>query len=348
MGKVAILGKQQPAVMRRKMKEYLESRGYVTDILDMKTRNASDWIEELKGYDALISAGEKFPAVVFDNLAGRLKLISRYGVGTDEIDKQTASSHGIAVCNAAGTLSTAVAECAIGLMLCLLRRLPDADKEVRSGDWSRFFESKTGYQLEGKTIGLIGFGDIAKALAKMLSGFDCNVIAYDLRWDAETAAMWNVTYADIETIQMKSDIISLHVPSTPETNGMIDMEFLRRMKKTAILVNTGRGKLIVEEDLAQALKEKVIAAAGLDVFCQEPPEPNNPLLTLPNIMLLPHCGAGTMECLEKAGFMAAENTADFLDGKPVHTILNPDYINHIPNKRGIYDTGHPSSKNQER
>jgi len=315
--------------MRTKMKVFLDARGHAADILDMETRNAADWIDELKGYDALITAGEKFPGIVFEGLAGSLKLLSRYGVGTDEIDKKTAADLGIAVCNAAGTLSTAVAECALGLMICLLRRLPDADKEVRANDWSRFFESKTGTQLEGKTVGLIGFGDIAKALAKMLSGFDCRVIAYDLRWDAETAEKWNVTYADVETIRRESDIISLHVPSTPETNGMIDMEFLRGMKKTAILINTGRGRLIVEEDLAEALREKVIAAAGLDVFCKEPPEPDNPLLTLPNIMLLPHCGAGTAECLEKAGFMAAENAADFLDGKTVRTILNPDYINHI-------------------
>lgn len=329
MGKVAILGKQQPLAIRKKMKEYLESRGHETDILDMPTRSAPDWIDKLHGYNAIISVGEKFPAVVFENLAGDLKLLSRYGVGTDEIDKQTAASLGIAVCNAAGTLSTAVAECAMGMILCILRRLHDADKEVRAGDWSRFFESKTGTQIEGKTVGLIGFGDIAKALAKMLMGFDCKVIAYDLRWDAETAQKLNVTYADIKTIQKESDIISLHVPSTPETNGMINKEFLSGMKNTAVLINTGRGKLVVEEDLYEALKNKVIAAAALDVFCKEPPEMDNPLLSLPNVLLLPHCGAGTDECFEKAGFAAAKNVADFLEGIPVPTILNPDYKNNL-------------------
>ncbi|MBE6598504.1 MAG: hypothetical protein E7638_03565 [Ruminococcaceae bacterium] len=327
-GKVAILGKQQPAYMRANMKKLLEDRGHTADILDMETRCAADWIDALKGYDALITAGEKFPGVVFDGLAGSLRVLSRYGVGTDEIDKERAAAHGIAVCNAAGTLSTAVAECCMGLILCLLRRLPDGDKEVRANDWSRFFESKTGTQIEGKTVGLIGFGDIAKALAKMLSGFGCRVIAYDIYFDKETADRWNVEFADIETIRRESDIISLHVPSTLETQGMIDMEFMKGMKPTAILINTGRGALIVEEDLANALRDRVIAAAGLDVFTKEPPEPDNPLLTLPNVMLLPHCGAGTKECLEKAGYMAAENAADFLEGKPVRTILNKDYINH--------------------
>lgn len=326
MDKVAIIGKQQPMVFRKKMKDFLDSKGYPADLLDMETRNAADWTDKLRGYSAVISCGEKFPASVFEDLDGSLKLISRYGVGTDEIDKAAAAEHGVAVCNAAGTLSTAVAECAMGLIICLLRRLPDADKEVRAGDWSRFFESKTGRQIEGKTVGLIGFGDIAKALARMLSGFNCKILAYDLIWDEKTAKALNVEYATVDRIQKEADIISLHVPSTPETNGMINKEFLKGMKNSAVLINTGRGKLIVEEDLAEALRTKEIAAAGLDVFCKEPPDADNPLLTLPNVMLLPHCGAGTDECLERAGDMAAQNVADFFDGKTVKTILNPNYI----------------------
>ncbi len=326
MAKVAILGKQQPPVMRQKMKEYLEERGHIANILDMDTRQAVDWMEKLTGYDALITCGEKFPGKVFEFLKDDLKLISRYGVGTDEIDKKTATSLGIAVCNAAGTLSTAVAECAMGMILCVLRRLPDADREVRAGDWSRFFESKTGTELEGKTVGLIGFGDISKALAKMLTGFDCKVLAYDIYWDDATAQKLNVTRADLETIKREADIISLHVPATDETTGMINKEFLADMKSNAILINTGRGKLVVEEDLADALRRNVIKGAALDVFCQEPPQQNNPLLTLPNVLLLPHCGAGTDEAMEKAGYAAVKNVADFFADKVVPTILNPDYI----------------------
>lgn len=329
MSKIALLGKQQPLYIRKDMQKFLEENGHEVDILEMPTRNAPDWIDELKGYNALITCGEKFPAEVFEALQDDLKILSRFGVGTDEIDKAKAASLGIAVCNAAGTLSTAVAECAMGMILSVLRRLPDADKEVRAGDWSRFYESKVGSQIEGKTVGLIGFGDIAKALAKMLTGFDCNVIAYDLYWDNETAEKLGVTFADVETIKREADIISLHVPSTPETNGMINKEFLRDMKDTAVLINTGRGKLVVEEDLAEALKNKVIAAAALDVFCKEPPEMDNPLLSLPNVLLLPHCGAGTTECFEKAGFVAAKNVADFFAGNNVPTILNKDYINNV-------------------
>ena len=325
MSKIAIIGKQQPLVIRERIKAFLEAQGHTADLLYMPTRNASEWIDELRGYNAIISAGEKFPAVVFESLKGDLKLLSRYGVGTDEIDKVAAAQCGVAVCNAAGSLSTAVAECALGIILTLIRNILPADDEVRAGDWSRFFESRTGTQLEGKTVGIIGFGDISKALAKMLSGFDCRVIAYDIFWDAEAAARLNVEYADIDTIRRVSDVISLHVPSTPQTNGMINKEFLSGMKKNAILVNTARGALVVAQDLADALNEGVIAGAGMDVFSPEPPLPDNPLLTAKNTVLLPHSGACTIESHEKAGMMAAKNVADFFAGRTVKTILNPAY-----------------------
>ncbi len=329
MKKIAIIGKQQPIVIRSRIKEYLEAEGLKADILNMPTRNALDWVDSLKDYNAIISAGEKFPKEVFDALKGNLQLISRYGVGTDEIDKDAAAKNGVAVCNAAGSLSTAVAECAMGIILCLIRNITIADKEVRNNDWSRFFESKTGTQLEGKTVGIIGFGDISKALAKMLSGFDCKVLAYDLKWDENTAKTLNVEYADIDTIRKNADIISLHVPSTPETDGMINKEFLSGMKKNAILVNTARGRLVVAEDLAEALNNGIIAGAGMDVFSPEPPNPDNPLLTAKNTVLLPHSGACTIESHEKAGMMAAKNVADFFAGREVKTILNPGYKNYI-------------------
>lgn len=327
--KIAIIGKQQPLKVREMIKAYLEDNGHSADILYMETRNAADWIDQMKGYNAIISAGEKFPAEVFEGLKGDLKLLSRYGVGTDEIDKVKAAECGVAVCNAAGSLSTAVAECAMGLILSLLRSIPQSDTEVRSNDWSRFFESKTGTQIEGKTVGIIGFGDISKALAKMLTGFNCRIIAYDLYWDNKTAEKLGVEYATIEQIQKEADIISIHVPSTPKTNGMINKEFLADCKKNAILINTARGRLVVPEDLADALNNGVIAGAGMDVFFPEPPDKDNPLLTAKNTILLPHTGACTIESHIKAGMMAAKNVADFFSGKEVKTILNPDYAKNI-------------------
>ncbi|MBE6787395.1 MAG: hydroxyacid dehydrogenase [Ruminococcaceae bacterium] len=327
--KIAIIGKQQPLKVRKNIKEFLEENGHTADILYMETRNAIDWTDKLKGYNAIISAGEKFPKEVFEELKGDLKLLSRYGVGTDEIDKVKAAECGVAVCNAAGSLSTAVAECAMGLILSVLRSIPTSDKEVRNNEWSRFFESKTGTQIEGKTVGIIGFGDISKALCKMLSGFNCRIMAYDLYWNEQAATELSVEYATIEQIQSEADIISIHVPSTPQTNGMINKDFLSKCKSNAILINTARGKLVVAEDLADALNDGVIAGAGMDVFSPEPPDPNNPLLTAKNTVLLPHTGACTIESHIKAGMMAAKNVVDFFNGKTVKTILNPEYKNNI-------------------
>lgn len=329
MNKVAIIGKQQPLVIRERIREYLQANGLEADILNMETRNALDWTDKLKGYNAIISAGEKFPAAVFYALKGDLKLLSRYGVGTDEIDKVAAAKCGVAVCNAAGSLSTAVAECAMGLILSLIRNIIPSDNEVRAGDWSRFFESKTGTQLEGKTVGIIGFGDISKALAKMLSGFDCRVIAYDVNWDSQAATSLGVEYVPIEQIQAESDVISLHVPLTPQTDGMINKDFLAKMKSNAILINTARGRLVVADDLAYALNNGIIAGAGMDVFTPEPPLHDNPLLKAKNTVLMPHSGACTIESHEKAGMMAAKNVADFFSGKAVKTILNPSYKDNI-------------------
>ena len=325
--RVAIFGKQNPRYFREWMKAELEKNGFEAELQDMETRTFLDYADRFLDWDALITCGEKLPTEAMRTLGkGRVKIISRWGVGTDEMDKKEASAQGIAVCNAPGSLSVAVAECAIGLMINLLREFPARDASVRKNDWSWFFEGRLSHQLEGKTVGLYGFGDISKALAKMLYGFDCHVIATDVRFDEETARKYNVTRVDPETLIRESDVLSLHVPAIPGvTTDMVDMAFLSRMKPTAILINTARGSLIVEEDLYKALTTGVIAAAGLDVFRKEPPEPDNPLLTLPNVMLLPHSGAGSHECLVKSSAMAVDNIVSFFKGQPKH-LLNPDAL----------------------
>lgn len=325
MGKIAIIGKQQPRFIREAMVKYLLEQGHTAELLDMPTRNTADWKEALLGYDCLISAGEKIPAETLKFLHGSLKLISRFGVGTDEMDHPEATTQGIAICNAAGSFNRPVAECAIGMIIALMRNMILGNMEVHDCDWSRFNESRNGIQLYDKTIGLIGFGGIAQQLAKMLSGFDCHVIAYDPFFNAEMGKKYDVRQVDLDTLIRTSDAISLHCPCTEETENMVDMAFLKKMKSTAVLVNTGRGKLIVEEDLAEALKTGVINAAGLDVLRQEPVTPDCPLLGIKNCMLEPHIGANTNDAVMYAGMFAARNCADFLAGREVKTILNPDY-----------------------
>ena len=325
--RVAILGTINPLELRRMAKKIIEDAGFEADILEFKSRNLNDIKEELAGYTALVTCGEAVPGEAISYLAAKgLRILSRCGVGTDEIDHQTATACGVAICNAAGALSTPVAECAMALILNLLRDFPNADTDVRQGDWSRFYESKYSCQLEGKTVGLIGFGNIAKSLAKMLSGFDCRILAYDIRFDHGTAARYGVRQADIPTIQREADVISLHVPAVPETIGMVDMEFLKSMKRTAILINTSRGKLVVEPDLIEALQTGVIAGAGLDVFAHEPLSVDSPLITMKNVMLLPHYASATLEALTRINKWSAENVVEFLHGRPVSTILNPHYV----------------------
>lgn len=329
--KVAILGRQNPLFFREWMKENIEKAGFYADIVDMESRNFLDFAHELKHYDAIITCGEKMPTEAVKVLGtGNVKLVSRWGVGTDEIDKNEAARQGIAVCNAANSLSVAVAECAIGMMINLLREFPARDASVRENDWSWFFDGLLSHQLEGKTVGLIGFGNIAKALAKMLTGFDCHVVACDeYYWDEEAAARYHVTQLPREEIVRTADVISLHLAATEDTFNMVDREFLTKMKNSAILINTARGALVNEEDLVWALENGQIAAAGLDVFKKEPPDPDNKLLKLENVMLLPHSGAGSYECLEKSSAMASGNVIDFFRGKPVRTILNPAYVEHL-------------------
>lgn len=327
---VAILGKQNPRHFRELMAQTLRAAGHNAELVDMPTRNFLDFARELNGYDALITCGEKLPTEAVRMLAeGKVQLISRWGVGTDEIDKAEAARQGIAVCNAANSLSVAVAECAIGMMINLLREFPARDASVRKGDWSWFFDGRMSHQLEGKIVGLIGFGNIAKALAKMLGGFDCRIVACDdYYWDADAAQQLHVEKMPMDKIIETADVISLHLAATADTINMVDRRFLERMKSSAILINTARGALIDEQALAWALENGQIAAAGLDVFRQEPPSPDNPLLKLENVMLLPHSGAGSNECLEKSSAMASGNVIDFFAGVPVKTILNPDYLQH--------------------
>lgn len=329
MGKVAIIGKQQPRYIREEMVDYIRKAGHEAVLLDMSTRNTADWKEQLQGYDVLISAGEKIPAETIEYLKDSLRLLSRFGVGTDEMDHDKATECGVAICNAAGSFNRPVAECALVLMLCLMRNIIPGNEEVHACDWSRFLESRNGTQLYGKTVGLIGFGGIPQTLAKMLYGFDCHVIAYDPMFNEEAGKRYNVQSADMDTLLRESDVVSLHCPCNDETRDMVNKKFLSKMKKTAFLINTGRGALIVEQDLAQALKDGTIAGAGLDVLRKEPVVPECPFLGIKNCILEPHIGANTNDAVEYAGMFAARNAVDFLEGRPVKTIQNPDYVNHV-------------------
>ena len=236
--------------------------------------------------------------------APRLRLIQKIGVGVNTIDLDAAKARGIAVCNLPGTNSRAVAEMTLLLMLATLRRLPQFDAALRTGTWATppLIQDRLG-ELGGKTIGLVGFGAVPAILAPILTAMGCRVL-YTARAPKPELPY---EYRDLNALLAESDIVSLHIPQTPETTRLIDAAALARMKPGAILINTARGLLVDEAALRQALTAGHLAAAGLDVFEREPTPPGNPLLTLDNVVVAPHIAWVTSGTFERSFAIAADN-----------------------------------------
>ena len=317
--KIAYTGMHFPEPVTSGVLEFIKSKGYSIDAIRPKTRNAWDFREELKGYDIIICAGEKYTKETIAYLSDSLKMISRHGIGTDEIDKEAAAELGIPVCNSAGTLSASVAESALGMMLAVMHKYALLDANMRRGIWGGGGFTP---ELQGKTVGLVGFGGIGQYLVKYLAPFGCAVLAYDPYFNQEAADSLGVKRATLEDIQRESDIISLHTPLTEETRGMIDMAFMKKMKPTAIIVNTSRGPIINESDLYEALSAGVIAGAGLDVFEKEPIDRDNPLTKLDNVLLLPHVAAHSIEGQLAAGLKACRNAIALIEGREPESRVN--------------------------
>jgi phosphoglycerate dehydrogenase-like enzyme len=230
-----------------------------------------------------------------------IKLIQVLSAGYDGIDIERLRRSGIPLANNGGANSYAVSEHAIMLMLAVFRRLPALDRLVRAGQWK---SSKLGeeqeHELAGKTVGIVGAGMIGRTIARRLSGFEVNLLYYDpVRLTAADAAKLNMSYRELDDLLREADVVSLHAPFNNSTHHLICDRTLALMKRDAILINTARGELVDDAALYRALKEGRIWAAGLDVFYPEPPDPKNPLLTLPNVVLSPHAAGPTWESWPK-------------------------------------------------
>jgi D-3-phosphoglycerate dehydrogenase len=251
--------------------------------------------------------------------APNLKVIARAGVGLDNVDVKSATTAGVMVVNAPTSNIISAAELTVGHILSLARFIPTAHESLAAGTWKR--SKFTGTELFEKTIGIIGLGRIGALIAARLQAFGMNVVAYDPYVTAARAQQLGVTLLSLDELLKTSDFITIHMPKTPETTGMISTDQLGLMKPTAFIVNVARGGLIDEDALYAALKSKRIAGAGLDVFVHEPPT-ESPLLGLDNIVLTPHLGASTDEAQEKAGVSVARSVRLALDGE-----LVPDAVN---------------------
>jgi phosphoglycerate dehydrogenase-like enzyme len=245
--------------------------------------------------------------------ASRLKLIQKIGVGVNTIDLAAARKRGISVCNLPGTNARAVAELTLGLMLSVLRRIPRFDQAVRSGVWTDVTLQDGVGELGGRKVGLIGFGSVPKILTPILVAFGCTVI-YHSR-SAVSAGI--AIYRPFEQMLEEADIVSLHLPLVPDTARIINHAALRRMRRGAILINTGRGGLVDQPALVEALASGHLGGAGLDVFEVEPPAVNDALLRLPNVVLTPHVGWLTTGTFDRSFSLAAENCHRITAGRPL-------------------------------
>lgn len=257
-----------------------------------------------------------------------LMTISRTGAGVDNVDLAAATERGIIVTSSIGVNTTSVAEHALALILALFKQLFLMDGEVRKGNFSIRYRNCP-RDLRGKTIGIVGFGRIGSLIAQACNTvFAMKVLAYDLflsdRQKA-TCREW-VTFTDLPDLCERSDVISIHTPLTKDTEGMFDRAFFSGMKRTAFLINTSRGGVINEPDLIRALREGVIAGAGLDVFEQEPIAPGNELLSMKNVILTPHTAALTEECVNRMAVAGAERVVDLFNGFIPENVANPEVL----------------------
>jgi len=284
-------------------------------------------IDKARNVDALATLlSDKMDAEVFD-AAPKLKIVCQLAVGFDNIDVPEATKRGIYVTNTPEVLTDTTADFAWTLLMALARRVVEADKYVRNGQWKVGWHPNmmTGRDVYGTTIGIVGAGRIGYAVAKRAKGFDMKILFYDVIPRPEIEEL-GAKKVDLDTLLKESDFVTIHVPLMKETHHLINEQRLRLMKKTAYLVNNSRGPVVDEKALFKALKEGWIAGAGLDVFEQEPTPVDNPLLKLDNVVVAPHISSASLETRSRMAEMVAENMVAFFQGKQPPNLINPDVM----------------------
>ena len=288
--------------------------------------NGDTLLKEIPKYDALMvrSRTKAITDVVKAGAGGNLKVIGRAGVGVDNIDIETAAKNSIKVVNSPTGSTQSVAELAFAHMLALARFIPKADSSMKTKEWIK--KQLRGFELNGKTLGLIGSGHIAQHAAKIGNGFGMNVLVYSPHCTDEKAKKMGATRVDLDNLLKKSDFVSLHIPHTKDSHYIINEKTLDLMKPSAFLINCARGEVVDENALYNALKDGKIAGASVDVFETEPAEKDNKLLTLDNIILTPHIGANTKEAQIRAGTICAEQMNKVLNGEEPDFWVNKKFM----------------------
>ena len=294
----------------------LERAGcHVSHLSGSRPKTAEEMIPLVRDADGLIVGCDEISAAVLD-VAPRLKVVAKFGVGYDNIDVRAAGERGISVTFTPGATEDTVADLAMGLVVALARQITTGDAMVRAGGWER----PRSVGLCHRTLGIVGLGAIGRRLAARARVFGMRLVAHDVVPDVAFARQYEIRYTTLEDLLQEADFVSLHVPLTPGSRKLIGERELQLMKRTAFLVNTARGELVDEEALVCALREGTIAGAGLDVFWNEPPL-GSPLLALSNVILTPHIAGDSPEASESKGATSAQDVVRVLQGlAPLHPV----------------------------
>lgn len=263
--------------------------------------------------------------------APKLQLVGRAGVGVDNVDLDAATDRGIIVMNAPDGNTIATAELAFALMLSMVRYIPAAVESMKAGQWEK--KAFLGTELKGKTLGIVGFGRVGRAIAKRAQAFDMNVITFDPYVSSESPMAMGVTPVTLDELYARADFITLHPLLTDETRHMINAETIGKMKKGVRIINAARGPLIDEVALAEAVKSGHVAGAGIDVYHEEPVEPGNPLIGVKGIVHTPHLGASTVEAQDQVAVQIAEQVLNALFKHEYKNVVNPAVLEKIAQKK---------------
>ena len=288
-------------------------------------------VPELRDATALIIRSAVQADAELLDCAPRLQVIGRAGIGVDNVDIEAATKKGVLVMNTPGGNSVSVAEHTLALMLAMARSVPQANESMHAGRWEKkLFE---GQELRGKTLGILGLGRIGVEVVKRARALDLEILAYDPFVPPFVASDLSVSLVALDDLLARADYISLHLPLTPETQGIVGRDLLRRAKKGVRIVNCARGELVDEEALAEAIRSGHVAGAALDVFTQEPPR-NSPLVSLPQVVLTPHIAGSTAEAQEIVGVRIAEQVRDYLKHSVIQNAVNVPSVS-VEEYRGL-------------
>jgi len=318
------IARKLPEPLEQMLEPFFDVNSNPIEILEAK----EELLKKVQGITALVTDSRvKVDEEVINAAGSQLKVISNYAAGFNNIDVETATKKGIAVTNTPIAVNNATADIAWALMFGVARRVAEGDRLIRTGEpWGWTPSFFLGRDFTGKTLGIIGAGQVGKTMAKRASGFSMDIIYSDSRPNAELERESGAKQVSLETLLTAADYISIHTPLTPETRHMISTKELAMMKPTSILINTSRGPVVDEQALVEALKNRTIWGAGLDVFENEP-YVNQELFKLDNVVMTPHIGTATPDARRAMAVMAAQNILDIMEGKMPIGIVNREVLN---------------------